>query len=483
MKPFRTAKNTVDLASSFVTSFHPRSLRPMLRVNYARELLSWSFLPVMLAALQQGTMGIILIKMFSGLPGTSERSLSLAVGTIGAAAAIGNLTSTVWATLSWGHPKVRFIVWLMIAASACVGLIAFVPASITGAWMMVVMVLLGWIFWSGVITIRTTVWRANYPGADRPAIAGRLASVQAIVLAISGFIIGWTLDEFSRADGWGIWFATKLGAAEIEPEELGQTAFRVLFPALALFGIAGALIYARVRLRGQSRLARAERTRPQRERPSVNPLVAFRVLKHDKQYRQYILCQFILGTGNLMLMAPLILILTEQFNTSYLEGILITGIIPLVFMPLAIPGWARLLARTHVISFRAVHSWTFVLAGICLFAGSIADMFLLMVLGSMLLGIAFGGGVLAWNLGHQHFAKAHQDSLYMSVHVTLTGVRGIFGPYLGVLIYDWLRPDGNGGWVFASSVVLTTIGSIGYVVLSRRESSTKTGGRSPGTTA
>ena len=456
----------------------------MLRGNYARELMAWTFIPVMLAGLQSGAMAIILVKTFAGLPGTTEQNLGLAVGTIAAAGAIGNLTSSLWATISWGHPKVRFIVWLMIASSICVGLVAFVPPNVFGAWMVVLLVLLGWVFWSGVITIRTTVWRSNYPGQDRTQIAGRLASVQALVLAGAGFIIGWLLDAFSTdagTDGWGIRLAGTLGFGEITPAGLGQLAFRTIFPVLALFGVLGALIYARVRLRGQSRLARSERSGAKNDRPSFNPLAACTVLLRDRPYRHYMVCQFVLGLGNLMLSAPLALILTEQFEASYLEGILITGIIPLLLMPIAIPGWARLLARIHVIGFRAIHSWLFVASGLLFFAGSTLDMISLVVLGAVMIGIGFGGGVLAWNLGHQHFAPAHQDALYMSVHVTLTGVRGIIGPYIGVLIYEWLRPGGHGGWVFAVSVALTTIGALGFMYLNhaRRQES---GDPGPGVT-
>ena len=57
----------------------------------------------------------------------------------------------------------------------------------------------------------------------------------------------------------------------------------------------------------------------------------------------------------------------------------------------------------------------------------------------------------------------------MSVHVTLTGVRGVIGPYLGVFVYEWFRESGNGGWVFAISMALTFIGAIGFVRLKRLE--------------
>lgn len=469
MTPLRTAKLTVDLVSRFVGSFHPRSLRPMLRANYARELMAWSFIPIMLAGMQQGAMSIVLIKTFTGLPGTTEQNLSLAVATIGAATAIGNLTSSIWATVSWGHSKVRFIVCLMVASSLCVGAIALVPANVLGAWLMVALVLVGWIFWSGVITIRTTVWRANYPGSDRTQIAGRLASVQAIMLAASGFAIGWTLDAFSRPDSWTVQTLGPLLALDDEANALGRVAFRAIFPVLALAGIAGALIYARVRLRGQSRLARAERSGSKQHSPSFNPLSAFRVLREDRRYRRYMICQFVLGTGNLMLFAPLALILTDRFDASYLQGILVTGIIPLLLMPLVIPAWARLLARMHVIAYRAIHSWLFVLTSLLFLIGSLSGQLSLVIAGSICMGIAFGGGVLAWNLGHQHFARPEQDAQYMSVHVTLTGVRGIFGPYLGVVIYDWLRPEGAGGWVFGVAFLLTLAGSIGFVRLRRQE--------------
>lgn len=469
MSPIRTAKLTVDLVSGFVASFHPKSLRPMLRGNYARELMAWSFIPVMLAGLQSGTMGIVLVKTFSGTPGTTEKNLALAVGTIAAATAIGNLTSSFWATMSWGLNKVRFIVMLMMISSCCVAGIALVPATLSGAWLMVSLVLMGWIFWSGVITIRTTVWRSNYPEVDRTQIAGRLASVQAIVLALSAALIGWGLDEFSRTEGLGVRLIEALGFDQTSPEAIGRIAFRALFPILAVFGIVGALIYARVRLRGQSRLARAERAGARQDRPSFNPLSAFQVLGRDRRYRRYMVCQFILGTGNLMLFAPLALVVTEQFDATYLEGILVTSIIPLVLMPLAIPSWAKFLSRTHVVSFRAVHSWLFVLVGLFFLLGTTLNSFPFVILGSVGMGIAFGGGVLAWNLGHQHFSPPEQDSLYMSVHVTLTGVRGVIGPYLGVFVYELFRESGNGGWVFAISMVLTFIGAIGFVRLKRLE--------------
>ena len=414
----------------------------MLRRNYARELTAVGILPFMLGAIQAGTMAVVIKKTFTGLPGLDENTLDFAVATMSASTAIGNLSSGIWATLANGRRKVRILAGLMVATSIFVALMALVPRTAAGAWMLVSLVVAGWITWSGVVTIRTTVWRANYPDADRAKIAGKLATMQVVMMAISGFIIGESLD-------------------------FSPTAFRIVFPILAVFGVVGAAIYIRVRLRGQNRLARSERSGAVEDQPSLNPIRMLRVLRDDRAYAKYMFCQFIFGVGNLMITPTLAIILEDEFQTSYLSAILVTSIVPLVVMPLAIPLWAGFLDRVHVISFRAFHSWAFVLASALLLAGVELHSFPLLLLGSAVLGTGYAGGMLAWNLGHQHFAPAHRDTEYMSVHVMLTGLRGVIAPYLGVFIYTSFAGFGHGGLIYAVSMVLNTVGAIGFILMSR----------------
>ena len=76
-----------------VSTFHPRTLPPMLRRNYGRELAAWAFLPIMLGGIQGGAMGVVIKKTFAGIPGLPEAGLDLAVAAIAASTAIGNLTA------------------------------------------------------------------------------------------------------------------------------------------------------------------------------------------------------------------------------------------------------------------------------------------------------------------------------------------------------------------------------------------------------
>jgi hypothetical protein len=79
-------------------------------------------------------------------------------------------------------------------------------------------------------------------------------------------------------------------------------------------------------------------------------------------------------------------------------------------------------------------------------------------------GLGKGGGAIAWNLGHLHFAAPAKAEIYMGIHVFLTGLRGIVAPFLGTLLYMTIGPG-----AFAVAVSSSLIGVMMFVSLARRE--------------
>src|SRR5690606_37779855 len=128
-------------------------------------------------------------------------------------------------------------------------------------------------------------------------------------------------------------------------------------PVLAAVGIMGALAYRRMRMRQQKRLLVAERENRRVEGNLINPLRLLRLLKGDVRFREYMSLMFVFGSGNLMLMAPLIVILNEYIELSQFDQVMVTSSIPLLTMPLAIPAWARLLDTRLVVHYRAKQAW------------------------------------------------------------------------------------------------------------------------------
>ena len=422
--------------------FHPISLPLMGRLAYHRELISASLLPVMLSGLQAGTMSIVVKKLFTDAAGVGSYELNMAVGFVAGSRAIGHLTSFLWANASRGRPKILFIRALQLATAAVIAAIAVVPRTSAGLWLVTSLCILGWVLWSGVITLRAGVWRANYHHSYRARVAGKLSTVRALIIAAVGMLIGYSLDVDASSYHW-------------------------LFPSLAVAGVLGAWAYGRVPFRQQRRHLASERASESADAHPLNPRMFFEILKQDALYRHYLVCMFLMGLGNHMLPPVLAIVLADQFQVGYKTGIALTSVIPLLCMTLVIPHWSRLLQRSHVIDFRALHVWVFAAVALCCVVGVVTGQIFLFFVAAVAQGVGWGGGVLAWNLGHQYFAPRAQDAEYMSVHITLVGIRGAFGPLLAVQLYGMLAPHGLQAGVFAICFLLVLLGGTGFVLLAK----------------
>ncbi|MFZ9881419.1 MAG: MFS transporter [Phycisphaerales bacterium] len=414
----------------------------MLRLTYGRELVSWAFLPLMLGAIEGGTIAIVVKKAFSGQPGVDPLWLDLATAWVGAAPNVANLTSFVWAALAKGRPKVQFISWLQIAACLLVAAIALFPRDGLGLMLVCVALGLARTAWTGVITVRAAVWRNNYPTANRAKIAGKLATIQSVTLALSGLGVGLAMDA--------------------SPDN-----YHYLFPLLALFGLFGNQIYRKVRLRRARQLQRAELDGRKKD-SGYSPMGIVALLREDRLYASFMWWMSVFGFGNLMLMAPMTYVVADELKMGYTAGILINTIIPLAVMPLAIPLWARLMDRTHIIEFRSIHGWSFVSASLAITVASWLASPTWMFVGAALLGIGFAGGTLAWNLGHQDFAPAERDAEYLAVHVSLNGIRGILAPIASWWLYQALAPRGYSPIVLLICTAVNAIGVLGFMSLRAR---------------
>lgn len=412
----------------------------MTRTNYRRELFASFFLPFILAAVEGGIVGVIVKLGF--VDRVPAGRLNVIVAVLTSAPAFANITSFVWVRFSHGRDKVRFIARLQAVSLLLALAIAVLPRNEPGLYMLAACVVLARMHWAGFVTLRSTVWRMNYPGSARARITGKFMMLQILLIAMIGLGLGLAMDHW-------------------------DSSYRVLIPIGCALGVVGVLAWRKVRVRGQRRLLKEERaSRRTVDGPSLNPLMMLGVLVRDLRFGVYMACQMLLGIGNLMLVPLIPIVLADRFEVRYFEGIILSNSIPLLMMPLTIPLWARLLDRVHVVRYRAVHSWLFVVAISCMAAGVYQGRIEWFYAAAMIRGAGFGGGVLAWNLGHLDFAPPHLASQYMGIHVTLTGLRGLTMPLVGVWIYGVLEQARPGdGWVlFAACAAVAAMGGLGFVL-------------------
>ncbi len=423
------------------TSRQSDSLPWVARTLMPREVGANGFMALALGALEGGLVGVIVKTRFEAV--ADPVLVNLAVALVAGAPALANLASLLIAGLAHGRDKPRWVAGLMALASLALLGIALAPVTAWGLVWLVVCMIAGRLAWAGVVTLRSAIWRANFPRHVRARITGRVTVIFSLVMATTAGLIGLAMEYWDPA-------------------------YRVAFPLAALAGFWAAWSYRRTRLRQAGRLLEDERNSGAESR-LVGPRSILRILNQDPWYRRYMLTMFVFGSGNLMVIALLVVILNEQFGFSQFHQVLMTATVPLVMVALFTPMWARRLDRVHVLDYRARHSWTFVVAmGLFALASSTATPALFWV-GALALGAAFAGGKLGWNLGHNDFASDGQSTLYMGIHVTLTGLRGLLAPLVGVAGYQLLEAaePGRGRHILILPLLLTVGGALTFVYLAR----------------
>ena len=191
------------------------------------------------------------------------------------------------------------------------------------------------------------------------------------------------------------------------------------------------------------------------------------VLKGNREFRNYMLGMMVFGSGNLMIIAMLVVLMNDYFTLPRLHQVVITSSLPLLVLFVTIAHWAKVLDRRHIFTYRAIHSWNFVSAHVVFATAALANMPGLLWLGSLLLGSAYAGGHLGWNLGHNDFTSDADSSLYMAIHVSLTGLRGLLMPIVGVAFFQYLESvaPGHGAYAMLLPVALCLLGSFWFVYL------------------
>ena len=418
--------------------FRVPGLDPMAQKSYRREQLTELTLPVALSLMEGGFVSVVAAKAFNVPPWV--------IAVISAAPMFGNLSSYFWNRLAAARPKVPMLTILQALVLLCVLAIAVSPRTGASTWVLLISVVLARILIAGILTVRSVTWSLNYPRALRATVTSRLQALASLVVVVATSIAGLVLDA--------------------HPEN-----FRWLYAAGALVGGYGVWAFRSVQVIGEKRQQVLER-RGQRDPTNRNSFLA--ILRADPRYARYQWHQFVSGGANMMIEPPLVYLITKQIGASYVASIGIVMLIPFLLNLATMPLWARYLDRVHVAEFRARQNLLWVVGVVIMFWGALTLSLLWLAIGRIVCGITNGGGSLAWQLGHNDFAPRDQLAAYMGIHVTLTGVRGAFAPFLGMALYlGWDAQGyvpgstGMGAWLFLLSAALAVIAWRGFHVLQK----------------
>lgn len=431
-----------------------RELPYLCRRNYLcefRHILPWS----VLAGLLEGSFGgVVVSRTFGG----SDALIAIAVATPMAS----YLFSLYWGMLCLGRPKIRLITLFALGTALLAGTVAVIPRSPAGVYWYIAQMAAAQVMLAGVVTIRPAVWKANYPFHIRGRITARIQGARVVVSTCATLLAARAFDRDAGA-------------------------YAYVYPIAAACGLAAVLLLRRIRVRGEGRELRRWRPAPDHggagdplmEPYSLTALLSpgralaqmVTVLRQDRRYALYMLGQFCLGVSNILPRGVVVVLLTRELpmwsGRIFWVTVVLTEVLPKLMLLGSLRTWGKHFDTLGVVRFRVVNSvfWATAtalgLAGtLCLAQGSAGEPLFLplsvMVFAAYALvhGIGQGGGTLAWHIGHLHFAAPERAEVYMGIHVTLTGIRGLAAPLVGVWLWN---TAGWGVWVVSLALALVAL--------------------------
>ena len=273
------------------------------------------------------------------------------------------------------------------------------------------------------------MYRLLYPATHRGAAVGWLkavASVSSLIVMLLAY--GW----FGLRPQW----------------------YWVIYSLVAVLMVASALSYQQIPVSRRNIFARRE---------SVLPHHAFReglmIFLTDRRFLLYQIAFFLAGTSNHMVMvfAPMIFKNATDASDSTIR--LVVAVLPALATTLLAPVWGRFLDRINPMFGRATFNLIQCVAFSFYAYGGIQAKIWPFVVGVLLLGAAHGGGLINWLTGSLYFARSDQISLYNAIHVSLTGIRAVLCPLIGLYL---ISPSGLnlGPRIYIVSTLLSCLGGV-----------------------
>lgn len=225
-------------------------------------------------------------------------------------------------------------------------------------------------------------------------------------------------------------------------------AFTYVFPILGALGVFSIYLLSRISYI-EERTVILSRSFKDSVKGSFKNLV--RILRFNDPYRDYEIGFMFYGFAFMSTKAVITLFYKEELDLNYSSvafyqnGFNILAIILL-------PVFGKLLGRTDprrfvMLTYSSLALYIFFI-GFTQYFPFYIDVWEIQLYWFLLLAIIFKGVFvstmsLSWSIGSSYFCSKEEAGDYQSVHLTLTGLRAIFAPLVGVMFYEMISFSGT----------------------------------------
>jgi len=274
-----------------------------------------------------------------------------------------------------------------------------------------------------LLSIWNIVFKHNYTDKNRSRLYSYASAFQTLFVLIVTTLSGFLLD-------------------------MNSSIYKVLFPVAGVFGIMVYWSLARmITLSMDDYSGRAKKVKAHYNFRLLKDIAILplrntaRIFRENKPFLRFEAYLFLYGMAFMVLSPVIPVFLVDDLKLSYSPISFARGLIfhsaLIIFTPL--------MGRFHgignptkfcgyVFSFLALFPLILVSAKHFISLGLITDTNLVVYISFFVFGFAMSGVTIAWALSSIYYAPKNEVSNYQAVHITLTGVRGVFSPALGYAV-------------------------------------------------
>jgi len=293
-------------------------------------------------------------------------------------------------------------VWLLLASAGFAGAIFSTNSSVFAA--CIIFALLAVV---QTVPLAAQIYSNNYRKSER----GSRVATGLVLAAIAGMVFG-------QGGGW------------LLEHDMGY--WPLIFVVLALSAALSAYFFNRIP------------SEPFQAGTIGNPFQNLSLIWKDSLFGYMLFCWMLIGFGNLLTMPLRVEYLANDrygIDATPFQVALLSYVLPQFARILSMKLWGHLFDRVHFIPWRIAINACFCIG---LFTYFHSTSLLWIGVGSFFVGLAFGGGNLAWTLWITRIAPPEKVSAYTSVHTGLTGLRGSLAPFVGYAVLEHFSPGAVG---------------------------------------
>ncbi len=274
------------------------------------------------------------------------------------------------------------------------------------------LVILGLLFSSSSLLLpaRNSIYQRNINEKRRARVFGLTISLGMAVSMVFTFIAGRMLDNH-------------------------EDTFRLILVFTGICGFISSAVLSLIRT--QDPAIDTPRQKLSRRQTMMEPVFGtFKLLRENKAFARFERSFSIYGMGFIMMQPIIPIYLVDKLHLSYTTNFLAKGIVSQLGMLLLSPLFGRLHDRMHPFRFISIAFGMLMVFPILIVISSLLQgdpllPVIIVFVAYLVFGIAMTAVNMAWNMGSIFFAGKQDASIFQSVHVTMTGIRGLIAPALG----------------------------------------------------